>query len=332
MPITRNQLFCSTLLGIAFLLTISALYYRNVISVSTIITHTRWTFSVPSRDVTCTCSQSKNRKNTSTPDVWFSTFLLALVPVRPSDKDSRQLIRDTWFKGFKNSQDVALRFIAGTKAIKSDEQVKLIKENGTFGDIVFVDTKEDFTALTNKTLALINWAHHHVNFSYLLKCDDDTFVFVKNMIVELKKRPTTTKLYYGLMHTANKPIHGDVKWADNSWNLGEYYLPFALGGGYILSHDLVSSLSEQSPHLIWHINEDTAVGHWVSALDHERRSDKKLCFWWKGHPEACEHPILAVLFFAHQRKNIIKHFHYFHEHSNDSKTVLKYISSSSNNK
>ena len=332
MPITRNQLFCSTLLGIAFMLTISALYYRNVISVPTIITHTRWTFSVASRDVTCTCSQSKNRKNVSTPDVWFSTFLLALVPVRPSDKDSRQLIRDTWFEGLNNTQDAALRFIVGTKGIESDEQVKLTEENGTFGDIIFVDIKEEFNALTNKTLALINWAHHHVNFSYLLKFDDDTFVFVKNMIIELKKRPTTTKLYYGVMRPKSKPYRGNVKWADNDWNLGEHYLPFALGGGYILSHDLVSSLSEQSPRLMWHINEDTAIGAWVSALDHERKSDNRLCCWFKGHPDrTCKYPILAVLLYAHQREEIIKHFNYFHEHSNDSKTIMKYISSRSNN-
>ena len=122
--------------------------------------------------------------------MWFSTFLLALVPIRPSDKDSRQLIRDTWFERFNNSQDVALRFVAGTKAMEYDKQVKLIEENGTFGDIVFVDTKEKFTALTNKTLALINWAHHHVKFSYLFKSDDDTYMFVNNVIEELKTETT----------------------------------------------------------------------------------------------------------------------------------------------
>ena len=273
------------------------------------------------------CTQPK-RINTS--DMWFSTFLLIVVPTRPLDKDSRQLIRDTWFEGFNNSQDVALRFIVGTKAMEYDKQVKLIEENGTFGDIVFVNSKEDFTALTNKTLAFINWAHHHVKFSYLLKCDDDTFVFVKNMIVELKKRPTTTKLYYGIMHENKRPILGKQKWADNNWNLGSYFLPYAVGGGYILSHDLVSFLSQQSPHLMWHINEDTAVGAWVSVLDHEQRSDGKFCLWWKEHTIklVCDYPLLAFLLFEHMRKELEKHFHYFHDHSNDSIAIFKYIESS----
>ena len=152
----------------------------------------------------------------------FSTFLLTVVPIRPLDnQDScRKLIRETWFEGFNNSQDVALRFIVDTKAMESDKQAKLTEENGTFGDITFFDAKEDFNALTNKTLAFINWAHRHVKFSYLLKCDDDTYVFVKNMIVELKKRPTTTKLYYGIMYVNRKPKYGEKKWADDNWNLG----------------------------------------------------------------------------------------------------------------
>ena len=33
---------------------------------------------------------------------------------------------------------------------------------------------------------------------------------------------------------------------------------------------------------MWHINEDTAVGAWVSALDHEQRLDKKIIFSLRG--------------------------------------------------
>ena len=316
-------------------------YYRTFISVpisKTIITGSQWRafastyITNPRNNQPINCSQPEKRISTS--DMWFSTFLLIVVSIRPWDRDSRQLIRDTWFEGFNNSQDVALRFVVGTKAMEYDEQVKLIEENGTFGDIIFVDIKENFTALTNKTLALINWAHHHVNFSYLLKCDDDTFVFVKNMIVELKKRPTTTKLYYGIMDKNKRPLRGKKKWADNNWNLGYFYLPFALGGGYMLSHDLVSFLSQQSPRLMWHINEDTAVGAWVSVLDHERRSDGKFCFWWKEHATklVCDYPLLAFLLFHHTREDLDKHFHYFHEHSNDSIAIFKYIDSSDTTK
>ena len=109
-----------------------------------------------------------------------------------------------------------------------------------------------------------------------------------------------------------------------------------MGPGYILSHDLVSFVSLQSPHLMWHVNEDTAVGAWVSALNHEQRSDEKFCSWWKLHHDSkavithrCKFPLLVILFVNHNREDIKKHFQYFHKHSNDSIAVLKqYIISS----
>lgn len=118
------------------------------------------------------------------------------------------------------------------------------------------------------------------------------------------------------------------KWADNKWNLGKMYLPFALGGGYILSHDLVAILSENSPHLMWHLNEDTAIGAWVSAFDHERRSDRRFCLWWKDHNNlsGCQDPILALLLLCHTRNELKHHFHYFHEHPNEKISVLTHDS------
>ena len=334
-PLLRNdRLFYSAFLAFGFVLMI--LYYRTEISANSaaIITSNKWSMLLASAKVNCTSSQLEKKTNTSITDIWFSTFLLILVPSHPLNKDARQLIRDTWFEGFNNSKDVVLRFIVGTKAIEADQIIKLTEENGTFGDIIFIDLKESYSALTNKTLALINWAHRHVKFSYLFKCDDDTYVFVKNIIVELKKRPTDTKLYYGKIAKSNKPLNGEVKCADNNWNLGPYYIPYAMGGGYILSHDLVSFVSRQSPHLMWHINEDTAVGAWVSVLDHERRSDGKFCFWWKARLNLiihqCKNPIFHMIFFKHTDEDVKKHFKYFYEHYNEGWGALKqYIINSS---
>ena len=336
-PMAGDRLLCRVFFGFVIMSIIFLLYWSIITHPSSNPSSSEWLSVIlplaSETNVNCTYSQPENRTNaiTSTPDIWFSTFLLILVPIRPSDKDSRQLIRDTWFEGLKNSQDAALRFIVGTKAIESDEQVKLTEENGTFGDIIFVDTKEDFSARTNKTLALINWAHHHVKFSYLFKCDYETYVFVKNVIVELKKRPTTTKLYYGIMTVNKKPIRGKAKGADNKWHLTPMYLPFALGGGYILSHDLVSFLSQESSHLMQHVNEDTAIGAWVSAFDHERRSDKTFCMWQKDNaklPDCNDDLIVALLLQNHNKEEVKDHFHYFHEHSNNErKIVLEYINS-----
>ena len=58
--------------------------------------------------------------------------------------------------------------------------------------------------------------------TYLMECDDDTFVYVNNAVEELKCRPTTKKLYYGVMAFNQKPILcNQSKWRDFEWNLSK---------------------------------------------------------------------------------------------------------------
>ena len=258
----------------------------------------------------------------SSSDFWFSTYLLIMVPTRPSNAFSRQLVRDTWFKGFQNNKDVALRFVIGSRTLEPAKRLGYIKENETYGDMIFIDAPEGSGVLTNKTLSLFIWAYQHVRYKYLMKCDDDTYVFITPLLDELKKRQTIKKFYYGKIAPTNPPIRGKQKWADNDWDLGQYYIPFALGGGYILSYDLVALLSEQSPRLKWHINEDTAVGAWLSAYDIERRNDDRFCYWWrrlyvigcKCYKSHCSKwPVLVFMFHDHNPRSLKEHFTRFHK-------------------
>jgi len=255
-------------------------------------------------------------------DIWFSTFLLIMIPIRASDIDSRQLIRDTWFEGYKNSTDVAMRFAISERYLQTEQRLECIKENASFGDMIFVNTTDSTDTLTNKTLAIFTWAYHHVKYSYFMKCDDDTYVFIAEVLNNLKNRRSIEKLYYGIMAPTSKPLRGNRKWADNDWDLGSFYLPFAIGGCYIISYDLIELLSELSPRLKWHINEDTAVGAWLSAFDIERKTgDGRFCFWLKNDyikgckclQTQCKKAILVILFCNHSRQDLRKHFTSFHE-------------------
>jgi len=97
---------------------------------------------------------------------------------------------------------------------------QLREENSRHNDIVFIDLKESSLALTNKTIAIMKWASNNVDFTYLMKCDDDTFVYVNNAINELKRRPTTTNLYYGRIEFYS-PVVKDrkSKQANPDWDL-----------------------------------------------------------------------------------------------------------------
>ena len=157
------------------------------------------------------------------------TFLLIMIPILFSSIKSRGLIRDTWYKGFSDSEDVMLRYIMGVNGLNESQINHLYEENKTHGDLVFLNNfTESVWALTNKTIAVMKWATENVDFTYLMKCDDDTFLFVNNTITELRHRSTTKRLYCGMMMYNHKPIHNKVsKWKDFQWDLSKKYTPFA---------------------------------------------------------------------------------------------------------
>ena len=207
----------------------------------------------------------------------FTTYLLIMVPILPKSFHNREVIRNTWYQGLNDSRDVMLRFAMGTAGLDDSMTSSLATENSTHGDLIYFDNlSESRTALTNKTLLLMQWAYSNVDFSYFLKCDDDTFVFVERMIRVLKNRKSSTRLYYGKFETKTRPkLSGP--WIDTTWKLGSTYLPFAVGGGYILSSDLIKLIVENIDYLEWHPNEDTAVGSWLAPYKVERRDDKLIC-------------------------------------------------------
>ena len=49
------------------------------------------------------------------------------------------------------------------------------------------------------------------------------------------------------------------------------YIPYALGGGYVLSHDLVRYISTNSDLLRQFNNEDVSVGTWLAPLKNIHR-------------------------------------------------------------
>ena len=243
----------------------------------------------------------------------FNVFLLIMVPILPSSFSSREVIRSTWYNGFTDSEDVMLRFAMGIKGIDANVTKQLVDENNTNHDLLFFDNlKENRSLLTNKTLMLMQWAYANVNFTYFLKCDDDTYVFVKRMLNELKKRPTTKRLYYGVIDFKGRPkqVNDTNAWSDYGWDIAETYLPYALGGGYILSSDLVNLIVEDSHYLRWHPNEDTAVGSWLAPYKYERRNDKLICimFYTKKKSKKCPQYHIMHLFFGVKREELDKIF------------------------
>ena len=229
-------------------------------------------------DQTSLVTPTRTIRRTPEGSVKLTTFLLIMVSTLPESFIARESIRDTWYHGFNDSEDCIVRFAVGTNGTEGDVVARLKEENEAHRDLVIMeDVRDYYITPTNKTLSMIVWAQDNVDFKYFMKMDPITYVHVNNMVSVLRQRPTTKGLYYGRMQYKKKPNRKSSEYKDPTWDLTATYLPFALGGGYILSSDLIAHLVRRRNYLNLHPNEDTAVASWIVAYYFERRDDDMWC-------------------------------------------------------
>ncbi len=205
-------------------------------------------------------------------------FLFAMILSTAMSKSRRDAIRSTWMTEIAASPGlpkVIVKFVIGTLSSSPDELQLLEQEQNKFGDLMLMKNLEDsFGNLTRKVLWSFVQIDQSYQFKYLLKADDDTFVRLQILVNELAQREFHTRLYYGFFTGDSKPLirEGD-RYSETNWHLCDLYIPYALGGGYILSHDLVSRIVVNADGLKMFNAEDVSVGLWLSAFDVDRKHD-----------------------------------------------------------
>lgn len=219
--------------------------------------------------------------------------ILVVMPSAPKGFDKRHLIRETWFKKYANSSLVALRFVVGLLNLSDDVRNDLIAEKNKYQDLVLIeDLLDSYKNLTRKTLYTFIWAAYNMRFLYLFKCDDDTYPHLGRMLYELHSRGSIHRLYWGFF-LQNAPVRRTGKWRDKEWSLGKHYVKFAIGGGYVISSDLIDLLVNNALYLQLFTNEDVAVGLWLASFDIERRHDVRFCRFF--HAQACSKDSVLAL-------------------------------------
>nr|CAG4638617.1 EOG090X0A8N [Cyclestheria hislopi] len=199
-------------------------------------------------------------------------YLVILVTSAPTKLATRQIIRDTWLS--EKHSNVLHYFAIGTKGITASVYDEIAMENATYGDILFLSEVKDFyETLTSKVLAGLQWINSNVNFNFVLKCDDDSFVRVSDLVAELLKQPQKL-LYWGFFKGGSK-VFSRGQWKEREWYLCDTYLPYAVGGGYVLSQDLVEYISRNADLLQQYSSEDVSVGTWLAPLKLNRVHDTR---------------------------------------------------------
>ncbi|KAI6172393.1 UBC core domain-containing protein [Aphelenchoides besseyi] len=197
-------------------------------------------------------------KSSSSAVVKPSTYLVILVMSAPDDVDERQTVRETWLKTSSyTAAEVRPFFIVGTKNVSDNERKRLNAEHSEHNDMIFIEKLVDsFDNLSKKTAYAIEAAVASYNFKFLLKTDTDSFALrdIENPF-----------LYWGFLDGRAKPFRRG-KYKEPGYVVCDRYLPYQLGGGYVLSHTLASFIADHVQLLRYYRSEDVSVGVWLAGI------------------------------------------------------------------
>ena len=214
----------------------------------------------------------ENWKSASEKDV-KRVFLVVIIFSAPSNFEARNSIRQTWLSEARS--DTQHYFVIGINSLNGDLNTTIQSEQKRFSDLLLLNNvKDSYTALTKKLLASLLYIHQNVQFRFLLKCDDDSYVQLQQLHYELKSVPFKQRVYWGFFD-GRAPVFRSGPWKEPNWILCNNYLPYALGGGYIISHDLVAFVATNSKYLQLYNSEDISLSVWLAPIQLHRIHDTK---------------------------------------------------------
>lgn len=207
--------------------------------------------------------------------------LVILIISAPGNLDRRNTIRETWLTLEKDKKELnhIHYFVVGSDGLSRDAMLHLSDEQSKHNDLLILTIHDSYSKLTEKVLKSFVWINEQItyglDFNYLLKCDDDSFVRIQLLNEELKelnrkieKKEYVTEndiqnihiqknvgeveknveLYWGYFRGSAKVKKGG-KWKEENWILCDNYLPYAQGGGYILSKKLIQFIARNAEEL-----------------------------------------------------------------------------------
>ena len=208
-------------------------------------------------------------------------FLIITILSSPKNIKNRNAIRETWLKLGGTHRRFQTFFVVGTFGLSSEVVGHLEEEQNGYKDMLLLDDlKDSYHTLTEKLLKSFLWLKNEsFTFDYLLKLDDDSFVRLDNLYDELVSKDTQLTasareagLYWGYFD-GRAPVKRTGLWSESDWFLCDRYLPYALGGGYIVSKNLIDFITSNWKHLKFYKNEDISLGSWLASLKVNRIHD-----------------------------------------------------------
>lgn len=178
-------------------------------------------------------------------------------------------------------------------------------EASLYDDMLLLeDVSDQHSSLSLRTLrSFQHVAAQMGHFLYVLKCDDDSFVNLLTVTQELAERTSNTGYYWGQFLGAGGIIK-EGPYAEHRWSVCETYFPYALGGGYVLSMDLIQLVARTAPYLMVYNNEDVSLGAWLAPYNMDLVFDAR--FNTGAISKGCKKPYIVI-----HRVGMEKMYNYF---------------------
>lgn len=206
-------------------------------------------------------------------------------------------------------------FAVGTYGLSRGERKTIYEEQRVYNDVLELGNLQDsYANLTTKIIQSMSHIDEVYDFKYLMKLDDDSYLKLDLLSEDLlsyyeklhqlrMRHPTPIELYWGYFKGA-ATVQQRGNWKETNFKLCDRYLPYALGGGYVLSKNLISFIAKHGSSLNTYKSEDMAVGTWLAPFANiHRRHDVRFDTAWI--PRKCQdyHLVLHKRT-AHQMKEI----------------------------
>ncbi|XP_063547437.1 beta-1,3-galactosyltransferase 6 [Cydia strobilella] len=195
----------------------------------------------------------------------------------------------SWTEKRSNHDFIKVYFVVGTKGLSTEKMNMLKTESTRSNDMVLLDNLTDkYENLAMKMKLSFVWFHENVkNLKYIIKCDDDSFVrvdlivkvleafapqmnsYTLNTYISSQVKPSMTQyrgLYWGYFN-GHARVQLKGKWQEQDWFLCDNYLPYALGGGYVVSRNIIDFIAKNVDFLSSYRSEDISMGVWTAPLD-----------------------------------------------------------------
>jgi galactosylxylosylprotein 3-beta-galactosyltransferase len=204
----------------------------------------------------------------------------------PQNIDKRNAIRKSWLQDVETAMRdckavIRVKFFVGksTKALLPEGA----RELAEFNDIVFVDAEDAYLNILEKSVAIFRFAvASSVDFTHVMKTDDDCFVVLDDLCNDLKSSSGIDSVYYGNFAQRAPVRKGTGQWDEPDQNDCMHHLPYALGAGYVMSLNLAQYIVDNRAKLRTFFNEDVAVGFWLAPLRLKRLHREQIYFQAHG--------------------------------------------------